>query len=693
MTNLNANAVITAVDRFSGPVARMAGALGALTRAANRSEAVAHSARRVGHSLSGPMAIGLGAVIASTQEFEKKDLGLRIASIADAMDRFGNIDHEKITRDAETLKSAAMSASKTLGMSPTGLIDAAEAAAKMGIALEKADAIMRTSAILNMVDPEVGYARASELLGTLGLQFRAPEGNEDYAEWIKATGDKVAMTASATRTTVGRIEDGLRQFSGVFATFGASVDQTMAVIGGMVQGGLMDTESGTALKSASLRFVRPTFEGLTALTALGVDRRDYMDLTGADPHRATNQLMRMFTGYLKKDDKAYLLSEMQKAQKEGRGADPAFIDKIAGFINGKTGDKETIEDTYLKVLNTITSSGGRVDIFKYLQDIAEKVKQGEISDAQLGTIFEGRHIARMKTLFNMWDGQVERLITILEKTHGQGLDAAVKEYQNSAYGRWETAMASLQRAAIRLRESEGVASLIDSIGNLADRLASLPKGAVEAIGYTAAALGGLAIGGFALAGISTSIAALAGALKLLAVIPAAPVLAVGAAIATLVSYFVGWDRISETLTNAAKLMGETFDTIGTAISAVIERISSILPDWIKGSGSKTTGYDPAKYRWGVNRDGTPKGPPPGHEDVIDSLARGRGGMVRDIDPTAGPHTVDVTGKVEAQGTVSGKVDVNVDVKVEGGQVVSKRTSGGDIKGSLETGKSMPDAGR
>src|SRR5690349_20372140 len=109
--DLRANAIITAVDRFSGPVGRMAGALNALTRVSNRTAAIAQSARRVGSALTGPMAIGLGAVIASTQEFEKNALGLRIASIADAMDRFGNIDHSKIAKDADALKSSSLAAS------------------------------------------------------------------------------------------------------------------------------------------------------------------------------------------------------------------------------------------------------------------------------------------------------------------------------------------------------------------------------------------------------------------------------------------------------------------------------------------------------------------------------------------------------------------------------------------------------
>jgi len=671
---LNANAVITAVDRFSGPVGRMAGALNALTRVSNRANAVATSARRAGSAMAGPMAMGLGAIIYGTQEFEKKALGLRIASIADSMDRFGNIDHGKIARDAEAIKASSLATSTMLGVSPTGLIEAAEAAAKMGIALKQADAIMRTSAILNMIDPDVGHGTAAELMGTLGLQFKAPTDADGYSKWIAATGDKIAMVASATRTSVSRIQDGLRQFSGVFATFGASIDETGALLGGMVQGGLMDEESGTALKSSALRFIKPTFEGTAAMTALGIDRRNYMDLTGSDPYRATNQLMRMFTGYIKKDNKAWILNELQKAQKEGRGADPEHIDRIAGYINNLTGDKETIEDTYLKVLNTITSAGGKVDIFKYLSDVAGMVKDGKISDAQLATIFEGRHIARMKTLFNQW-GEVMRVLDISQRAQGQGLDAAKLEYQQSAYGRWESALSSLQRAAIRLRETDGINAVVTSLGNLANAVASMPSGAIEVIGKTAAAFVALSAVGWTLGGVAMGISAVAAALGAFAAIPSAPILAVSAALATLVTAMTGWESIA----NAAKVLSETFQTIGNAISSFMSSIGGVLEKLnlmpkIEKSGAATNTYDYGAYRHGVNPDGTPKG------------------MIRDIDPNAGPQTVDVTGRVDAnvQGTVQGRVDVEVTVK-GGGEVTKK--SGGDLKGSLQTGKSMSDAGR
>lgn len=65
------------------------------------------------------------------------------------------------------------------------------------------------------------------------------------------------------------------------------------------------------LKSTALRFIRPTLGGVSALSAAGIDRSKYMDLTGADPRRGTAQLMAQFGAYLGKEDKARSFSVLR----------------------------------------------------------------------------------------------------------------------------------------------------------------------------------------------------------------------------------------------------------------------------------------------------------------------------------------------------------------------------------------------
>lgn len=686
-------------------------------------------------SASFQAAAGIGAVVHRTNEFQRKALGARIATIADSMERVGGrilIDHEKIAREGDRIKQQALEVSRAYGVSPAGLMEAAEAAAKMGISLEKADSIMRTSALMNMADPNEGFGQAAEFLGTLSKQFRAPEGTKDFGAWILSTGDKIATVASGTRTSISNIEEGFRQFSGVFATFGANVDQSAALIGAMSQGGLLDVESGTALKSTALRFIRPTIDGLSALSAAGFDRRNYMDLTGADPRKATLQLMQQFGAYLGKGEKFDLLGMLSQAQREGRGADPAVIDRIASYVQKRTGGKENYEDTYLKVLNTITTSGGSVKIFEFIRDLAKASREGRLNDAQLASVIEGRHLSRIKTLFQQW-GEVERLMALINGLGGEGLNAARIERAKSSIGKWESALASLDRSLNTIRESDAFGSITDTVERFSGGVASLPPGQAEK-------LGALAIG----------IAALAGSPLATAVVG---VTALAKAMGYRQERFSRYEQMSDQELQAeVDAMGKNGGASDQFQELRKRRIArgEEQPSWIdrmrglpghdynspellgrdgnwfripgRTPGSEMPDYKPFERAritppnlW-ANGDGFWQPPPewvgddawnrkgknapwwsrPAISPPAPVLPQGpAGGMIRDIVPTAGPQTIDVTGRVQSDVTVTGQADVNVKsdvvVRVEGpGTVVDKRSTGGTAKVPLNTGKSMAD---
>lgn len=717
MTTLTANAVIQAVDRFSGPIGRMAGALGALhSRAAGVVDRTAAATRKL-QAAATPTAIGLGLMIYKTQEFEKKALGARIATIADALERVGGvatINHKRIAQEGDAIRASALAISKIYGVSPTGLMEAAEAAAKMGIELKKAEAVMKASAIWKMADPDIGYGKGAEFLGTLGLQFRAPTELDKYNAWIKAVADKIALTASATRTSISRIQEGFRQFSGTFATFGGTIDQASALLGGMTQGGLLDVESGTALKSSALRFIRPTIEGTAALAALGIDRRNYMDLTGADPRRASNQLMQLFPGYISKTAKWGLYRQLADAQKSGLGADPEFINRIAAQIQKMTQGRETIEDVHGKVLTAITTSGGKVDFFKYLGDIAKLVETGKISDAQMGVIFEGRHLARMKTLFRQWP-EVMRIMKIITGAKGEGLDATRELYKDSAFGRWEMAIASLERALIRLRSSEGITGLISQFERLAAAIADMPPGAVQTVGYLVAALGGLATAGVVASGIGL----LASSLAVLGV----KIIAIGAVIGGIgyaaYQLYQNFEYVKSGLASIAEwaksaVLATLANALAGPFTALFRILSDVMGAWQSFVGSIETGVErilaafskltgamraiSGVMKWapgplglmfrGLDALGKTSGSAPatGGPSVPSTGAP----LIRDLNPAAGPRTIDVTGKVHAEGSVTGKVQVDITVRDSAGRPVERKSTTGDLRGPLKTGRTMPD---
>ncbi len=666
--DLRARAIITAIDRFSGPVTRMAGALNALTgRAAtastafaSRANAAATAASRMGSALRGPLTIGLGATIYATQEFERRLLGIQMASMA-AKDELGRLrqvnDLKRLRGEAEELKASIMGLSKELGFSPSGLIAAGEAAAKLGVPLDKAKSVVRNAAIWNMAEHDYSPDEAAEFLGKTATLFRAPDDAAGYDKWLKAAADKIATVAAASPTDLHTFAEGLRQFGAAFAVSGGSIDQAAALLGTATMMGQDDIETGTALKMGLVRLISPTLGHVAALNNAGIDRSKYMDMTGSDPYRAINQLVRLFPGYIDKGLKRSLYEQLQAASKAGTGGDPAFIGDIAGRISKETGNKESIDDTYMKVLNAITTSGGKVDYYGYLRDIAQMRKEGKFNDAAFIEAFTKFHYSRMMAVLSNPE-LMDQYLGLAQSATGQGQDTRAGLYAGSEAGKWDATVASLQRSLIRLRESEGIRGLIEMVGSLANAVASMPPVAVEILGGVVAGLVALAgvgavigVAGAGLTALATGIGLLAGALASPVVLGLA-----GTAAAGYVGYqaYENWDKDKSWL-------GNLWDTLGPAgLMAVSPAVAA---------GKAYEGWDKDK--------GT-------LQNLWDSVVPDFGGMLRDYLPTQ-PLQV----QTDVQGTVTGKVDV--DVKVIGpGTVVDKR--GGELTGTLDTGKSMPDAG-
>lgn len=669
--DLRANAIITAIDRFSGPVRGMAGALNALSsravaatdRLTGRASAVSNSFSRMGRTLSGPTAFGFGATIYATQEFERRLLGVQMAAIA-AKDDFGNLrqvnDISILQRDAEALKKTVMSLSEQLGFSPTGLMQAAEAAAKLGVSLKQAESVTRNAAIWNMAEQEYAPAEAAEFLGKLAAMFNAPEDPLEFDKWISATADKIATVAAAAPTDIKTFSEGLKQFAGAFALSGGTIDQATALLGTATKFGQDDVETGTALKMGLVRLISPTLPHNSALAAAGIDRSKYLDITAADPRRSVNQLVQMFPGYIDKALKKSLFERLTAAYKEGKGADPGFIGEIAGTLNKATGAKENIDDTYTKVLNAIVTSGGKVDYYGYLRDIAELMKEGKFSDAAAIEAFTKFHYSRMNALLGHPEW-MDQYLGLSQSSEGEGQNTRAQLYKESAAGKWEASISSLNRALSRLRETDGINNLIGTFGRLADAVASLPPSVIEVLGSVAAGMLALGAVGWAVGGI----AALAGVL---------PVLATG--IGLLMATPLGLGAMA---LGAAGYLGYEAYQNWDSIEAMFDRLRSSIGSFFS---------DPLGALSGSQAAPSPAGALPPH----DRFDFGQRGLIRDIDPTAGMHTIDVTGRVQAdvQGTVAGKMELEVKV-IGPGTVVGK--SGGDIKGSLNTGKSMPDTGR
>ncbi len=672
-------------------------------------------------------------------------VGVKIAGIADNLSfekmadgtRRASVNFEAIAQTAAKTSDEAMRLSKALSLSPTGFVKAGEAALKMGLSAEKVGKLMEMSGAVHIQDREISQQKASEFLGTAGILFGAGEGGRDYNDDITKYANQWLGVANMTRTSASRLEEGLRQFAPLYASLGESFLDTSALVGSMTQAGLMDTESGTALKSMGIRMLNATHAGRDAMIVSGlwkeITERGLIETTGASARESLLNLKQVLPGQISKRHEPALRKLLEEGQKGGLHNDAGFQNRLFSMVNRITGAKDapTREANQDKVLTAILKGGGKVQMTKILQLMAEMYEQGKLTDAQLAKIGEGRHLSRYKALFKMLP-EFLKLKKTLEGVNDEFTEAGTKLWNESEAGRWEGAVAAVDRALVKLRGTEGVRSLTGAFEGIANYISDLPKGVQEFGGKALAASIGISALGLALGGVAKAV-------TLIAASPVARALLLGgaAAYATAPEAFKGFGDFGEEIPfgpgapiwdTYAKMkalgseMGGAFGDLSSgvgnvarelqglmgmdpsaspvmlglrAINAVLEGMTVSLRYWrtnapliLGGKGAEAQPPGDAGSIWrranegyGSLMDGLRVNPPEMATGGAGRFAAPTG-MLRELPP----QRVDVHGQAEV------KVQNEITVKVEGpGTVTDQRGGQGSATVPLNVGKTMPDA--
>jgi hypothetical protein len=555
MATVTATAVIRAIDQAS-PVFRAVGASAkgvagvyggigaaasaAAARTAGVAAAVDNTGRRVMSTFALPAMLGFGALIQRTQEFEKALYGVQVAGIADNLEN-GAVNFERIRRDAEMVRDAAMAFSKAMNLSPEGFMKAGEAAGKIGLGAQQLREVMRLSGFVRQQDRDISQERAAEFIGSRMKIYKLDGADKDYEKEAQVLTNQWLGVANMTMTSASRVAGGLKMFESLFAHFGNNFAQNASLIGAMVQAGYDDSESGVALRSAGARVIVPTAGGRDAMLAMreaGIKREKYMNLSALSSKEAFNNLIKMTDVTLSKQDRALLRKMLNEGAEQKKFLDPNWHQELLREYNRMTGADvagQEARDRNADRLGMATmAGGGKVDMFRYLQDIAAGIASGKITDVQLAHLFEKRQLARMQGLFRMMN-EVNRVYDKIKDINTEFTEAGNLLWKTSDAGRWEGAIAALDRALVRLRGSEGVRSLVGGFEKLSNFIADLPKGVVDFGGKAMLASVGVAALGAALAGISRVAAS-----------PAMRLLAGGAGLAYLLGgseLLQGFDRL------------------------------------------------------------------------------------------------------------------------------------------------------
>lgn len=607
MSVLTATAIITAVDRASPVFSRLAASA---QNAARVYGGVAQQIQRVGQSaavnFAFPAAVGFAALIHRTQEFEKALVGVQIAQITDNIGAGGVINFTRIRSDAERIRQEALRISEALALPPAGILRAGEAAAKMGLTADSLSALMAMGGAVNIQDQSVTPSQAAEFLGSMGILFRAGQTGDDYnADYtgdITRLANQMLYVANATRTSAGRMQEGLRIFAPLFASFGEDFPTTTALIGAAVQAGQLDIEMGTALRSLGTRMLNPTRQGREAMLLAGIDRSQFMDLQAVSAQQALTRLKGLTNVQVGRGAWTNIQAILSEGQTNRSFADPAYQQRLLQAYNQATGatTQDAQDANAERVMMSLLTGGGRIRMGQLIEHLADRLDSGQLTDAQMSQIGEARHLARYKALFQQIQ-TFRRLRAEQRRITSEVTDAGTQLWRESGAGRWEGAIASLDRALISLRSSGAVSGAVRVIESLAGALSSIPPGTAETIGQIGVGMVAIGAAGAVTAGVAAlfrTIASSAAGIGVAATAFAsmgasAKWLLGGAGIALALA---DWQGIWASVTavgpdgqSALGAVGAAFGGLGTEIKSAVTEIGQLTTEITKLIGLEVEG--------------------------------------------------------------------------------------------------------
>lgn len=598
MTVLTATAIVTAVDRASPVFARLAGRA---QQAARVYGGVAQTIQQVGTSaavnFAAPAVLGLTALIHRTQEFEKALVGVQIAQITDNIGAGGAVNFTRIRADAERIRLEALRISEALNLPPAGILRAGEAAAKMGLTADSLSALMSMGGAVNIQDQSVTPAQAAEFLGSMGILFRAGQTGDDYnADYvgdITRIANQMLYVANATRTSAGRMQEGLRIFAPLYASFGEDFATTTALVGAAVQAGQADIEMGTAFRSAGARFLGLTRQGRESTLLSGFRREEFMNLEAVSASTALNRLKSLTTVPVRREQWRQMQSLLVEGQNGRLFLDPAFQQRLMTLYNSITGARtqDSQDANADRMLMSILTGGGRIRMGAILERLADMYASGQLTETQLSEILEKRHLSRYLALFREM-ATMRRLRAAQRGLGSEVTDAGTALWRDSSAGRWEGALASLDRSLVSLRESGAVSGAINFIERFASALGAIPPGVAETIGSIGVGLVAIGVAGAALAGVSaffSTIAAAAGGIS----VAAAAFVELGTAtkwmlgVGGIALAFADWQAILKSITDVGPDGLSALGAVSASFGEMAGQVKAALSDITTFAGELT----------------------------------------------------------------------------------------------------------
>jgi TP901 family phage tail tape measure protein len=291
-------AVFTAVDQFSGPVARMSDTLNKFNGkggVGGKSPRLTNTFREAGEAMGrmGERARSARNTIATVGiagGFMAHKLITAGASVESALLQGSSKFGDGIRRNTPAfreLENAAFDLGKTTRF---GAVEAAGALNELAASgFEPAAAIKNLPIIAEMAiaggeELQMASNIALDSLGAFGMLYDEMgrlRGPEQLASNLTRVADVMAYTANQTTASMGSIYETLTEAGPITKVAGMTFEKFAAITGALSQVGIKGSQAGTAIKNISVRLLSPTSEGSKELKKLKIDEKSFRKM--ADP--------------------------------------------------------------------------------------------------------------------------------------------------------------------------------------------------------------------------------------------------------------------------------------------------------------------------------------------------------------------------------------------------------------------------
>lgn len=289
-------AVFTAVDHFSGPVARMSDTLSKFNGKGGiggKGPRMDTRFREAGAAMGriGEQARNVGAKIATVGVaggFAAHKLITAGASVESALLAGSSKFGDGIRRNTPAFKELEQSAFSLGRATKFGAVEAAGALNELAAsgfspaAAMKNLPIMAQMAIAGGEDLQMASNIALDSMGVFGLlqdEMGNLRGPEQLAANLTRVADVMAYTANQTTASMGSIYETLTESGKLTDVAGMTFEKFAAITGALSQAGIKGSIAGTAIKNITVRLLSPTTEGKNELRKLKIDEKSFRKMT------------------------------------------------------------------------------------------------------------------------------------------------------------------------------------------------------------------------------------------------------------------------------------------------------------------------------------------------------------------------------------------------------------------------------